>query len=212
MFERFTNAARRTVVLAQEEARVLQDDAIGSEHFLLALLHDDTDCAEVLESFGLRLEPLRREVETSHPRGDHRVQAGHIPFTPQAKAILEASLRESLHLGHDYIGNGHLLLGLIRQVDELPEPVGGAASLLREHDVAMSKLRQAITARLPAHDPRIPSPGIGHVIRLALDDEEYEQCRSAAIAAGKPLLDWARERLLATPRSGDTGQNVTEDR
>jgi ATP-dependent Clp protease ATP-binding subunit ClpA len=117
MFERFTNQARRVVVLAQEESRSLNHNYIGTEHLVLGLLREGQGTgAKALESLDVTVEAVRGEVETRIGRGDQQ-QSGHIPFTPRAKKALELSLRESLALGHDYIGTGHLMLGLIRQGD-----------------------------------------------------------------------------------------------
>ncbi len=117
MFERFTNQARRVVVLAQEESRNLNHNYIGTEHLLLGLLHEGKGTgARALESMDITLEAARREIETRVGRGNQQ-QPGHIPFTPRAKKSLELSLRESLALGQNYIGTGHLLLGLIRKGD-----------------------------------------------------------------------------------------------
>ena len=117
MFERFTNQARRVVVLAQEESRNLDHNYIGTEHLVLGLLREGQGTgARALESLGLTLEAVRGGVEARVGRGSQQ-QAGHIPFTPRAKKALELSLRESLALGQNYIGTGHLLLGLIRKGD-----------------------------------------------------------------------------------------------
>jgi ATP-dependent Clp protease ATP-binding subunit ClpA len=117
MFERFTNQARRVVVLAQEESRELNHNYIGTEHLVLGLLREaEGTGARALESAGITLEAARREVEARVPRGGEQ-QTGHIPFTPRAKKSLELSLRESLALGQSYIGTGHLVLGLLRKGD-----------------------------------------------------------------------------------------------
>jgi ATP-dependent Clp protease ATP-binding subunit ClpA len=115
MFERFTDRARRVVVLAQEEARALNHDYIGTEHLLLALIHEGEGvAAKALESLGISLEAVRHQVQEIIGQGQTPKQ-GHIPFTPRAKKVLELSLREAHQLGHDYIGTEHLLLGLIRE-------------------------------------------------------------------------------------------------
>jgi ATP-dependent Clp protease ATP-binding subunit ClpC len=115
MFERFTDQARRVVVLAQEEARMLNHGHIGTEHLLLGLVHEGEGvAARALESLNISLPAVRREVEEIIGRGE-RPPSGHIPFTPEAKQALELSLRESNQLGHNYIGTEHLLLGLLRE-------------------------------------------------------------------------------------------------
>ena len=117
MFERFTDRARRVVVLAQEEARMLNHNYIGTEHILLGLIHEGEGvAAKALESLGIRQEAVRRQVEEIIGQGQ-QAPSGHIPFTPRVKKALELSLRESLRLGHNYIGTEHILLGLIREGD-----------------------------------------------------------------------------------------------
>ena len=118
MFERFTDRARRVVVRAQEEARTLDHHYIGTEHILLALTHESTGglAAKVLESLGIGLEAVRQRVEEVTGRGE-QAPSGRIPFTPQAKKVLELALSESHVLGHNYIGTEHILLGLIREGD-----------------------------------------------------------------------------------------------
>src|SRR5215469_2723889 len=115
MFERFTDRARRVVVLAQEEARMLDHGYIGTEHLLLGLVHEgDGIAAKALEAMEISLDAVREQVETIIGRGQH-TESGHIPFTPRAKRVLELSLRESSLLGHNYIGTEHILLGLVRE-------------------------------------------------------------------------------------------------
>ncbi len=127
MFERFTNRARHTVVLAQEEARRLHHNYIGTEHILLGLLGEPEGvAARALENFGMSLEGARREVAAIVSPGQAAL-SGHIPFTPRAKKTLELALREALQLSHNYIGTEHILLGLIREGE------GVAAQVLRQH-------------------------------------------------------------------------------
>ena len=127
MFERFTDRARRVVVLAQDEARRLDHDYIGTEHLLLGLLHEGQGvAAQALDGLGVDLAEVRRRVEEIIGRGQH-APSGHIPFTPRAKKVLELSLREALDLGHDYIGTEHILLGIVR------EGQGVAAQVLAAH-------------------------------------------------------------------------------
>jgi hypothetical protein len=115
MFERFTDRARRVVVLAQEEARMLDHDYIGTEHLLLGLIHEQEGVAALaLRSMDISLEVVRSNVEDIIGRGQDP-PSGHIPFTPRAKSVLELSLREALQLSHDYIGTEHILLGVLRE-------------------------------------------------------------------------------------------------
>ena len=138
MFERFTDRARRVVVLAQEEARLLNHNYIGTEHLLLGLIHEGAGVAVgTLESLGISLEDVRQNVEEMIGRGQHAL-SGHIPFTPRAKKVLELSLRESQQLGHDYIGTEHILLGLIREGE------GVAAQVLVKLGADLNRARQQV--------------------------------------------------------------------
>src|SRR5262245_41751206 len=115
MFERFTDRARRVVVLAQEEARLLMHNYIGTEHLLLGLIHEGEGvAAKALDALGIELTEVRSRVEEIIGRGSETPSV-HIPFTPRSKKVLELSLREALELGHNYIGTEHILLGLIRE-------------------------------------------------------------------------------------------------
>ena len=136
MFERFTDGSRRVVVLAQEEARMLNHNYIGTEHILLGLIREgDGVAARALESLGISLDAVRQQVEEIIGRGQ-QAPSGHIPFTPRAKKVLELSLRESLQLGHGYIGTEHILLGLIREGD------GVAAQVLVRLGADLNRVRQ----------------------------------------------------------------------
>jgi ATP-dependent Clp protease ATP-binding subunit ClpC len=140
MFERFTDRARRVVVLAQEEARMLNHDYIGTEHILLGLLREGEGvAAKALTSLGISLGAVRQAVEEIIGRGEQPPsESGHIPFTPRAKKVLEFSLREALQLGHDYIGTEHILLGLIREGN------GVAAQVLVASGVDLNRARQRV--------------------------------------------------------------------
>ncbi len=147
MFERFSDRARRVVVLAQEEARMLQHGYIGTEHLLLGLIHEGEGiAAKSLRALDVDLETVRREVEALIGRGQHPVPGGHIPFTQRAKKSLELALREMVHLGHDYIGTEHLLLGLVREGD------GVAAQVLRQRGVELNRVRQEVIRQLHGHE------------------------------------------------------------
>ena len=138
MFERFTDRARRVVVLAQEEARLLTHNYIGTEHILLGLIHEGEGvAAKALESLGISLEAVRAQVEEIIGQGQSP-PTGHIPFTPRAKKVLELSLREALELKHNYIGTEHILLGLIR------EGQGVAAQVLVKLGADLSRVRQQV--------------------------------------------------------------------
>jgi ATP-dependent Clp protease ATP-binding subunit ClpC len=115
VFEKFTDRARRVVVWAQEEARTLNHDFIGTEHILLGLVREGQGvAAKALESLGISLEAVRQRVEDAVPPGQYS-RPGHIPFTPGAKKVLELSLSEAKLLGHRYVGTEHILLGLLRE-------------------------------------------------------------------------------------------------
>jgi ATP-dependent Clp protease ATP-binding subunit ClpC len=145
MFERFTDRARRVVVLAQEEARMLNHNYIGTEHILLGLIHEGEGvAAKGLESLGISLEAVRSQVEEIIGQGQ-QAPSGHIPFTPRAKKVLELSLREALQLGHNYIGTEHILLGLIREGE------GVAAQVLVKLGADLNRVRQQVIQLLSGY-------------------------------------------------------------
>jgi ATP-dependent Clp protease ATP-binding subunit ClpC len=145
MFERFTEKARRVVVYAQEEARMLNQNYIGTEHLLLGLIREqDGIAAKALESLNISLEDVHQQVEELIGRGTY-VPTGHIPFTPRAKKVLELSLREALQLGHNYIGTEHILLGLIREGE------GVAAQVLLNLGADLEKVRSAVIQLLSGY-------------------------------------------------------------
>ncbi|KZO59095.1 MULTISPECIES: ATP-dependent Clp protease ATP-binding subunit [Dietzia] len=145
MFERFTDRARRVVVLAQEEARMLNHNYIGTEHILLGLIHEGEGvAAKALESLGISLEAVRSQVEEIIGQGQ-QAPSGHIPFTPRAKKVLELSLREALQLGHNYIGTEHILLGLIREGE------GVAAQVLVKLGADLTRVRQQVIQLLSGY-------------------------------------------------------------
>jgi ATP-dependent Clp protease ATP-binding subunit ClpC len=155
MFERFTERARQVVVLAQDEARALKHDYIGTEHLLLGLLREEEGlAARVLETLGVELEEVRDQVARIVGQGEH-VATGQIPFTPRAKAVLELSLREALALGHNYIGTEHVLLGIAREND------GMAVRVLREVGVDVASIRDELLRLLSGvgrEQPAEPPP------------------------------------------------------
>ena len=145
MFEKFTDKARRVVVLAQEEAKLLNHNYIGTEHILLGLIHEGEGvAAKALEALGINLEQVREQVQDIIGQGQ-QAPSGHIPFTPRAKKVLELSLREALQLGHSYIGTEHLLLGLIREGE------GVAAQVLTKLGADTNKVRQQVIQLLSGY-------------------------------------------------------------
>ncbi len=151
MFERFTDRARRVVVLAQEEARTLNHNYIGTEHVLLGLIHEGEGvAAKALESLGISLEAVRQQVEQIIGQGQ-QPPSGHIPFTPRAKKVLELSLREALQLGHNYIGTEHILLGLIREGE------GVAAQVLVKLGADLNRVRQQVMQLLHGDQDKDPA-------------------------------------------------------
>ncbi|MGD0064667.1 MAG: Clp protease N-terminal domain-containing protein [Streptosporangiaceae bacterium] len=198
MFERFTSQSRYAIVAAQEEARSLDHNYIGSEHLLLGLLRDDeSTSAQLLASAGITLEAARQDVQELIGRGE-RPPGAHIPFTPPAKKCLELSLREALLLGDRYIGSGHLLLGLISQDDSV------AVKVLGRLGADPSRLRARVIRELKVHpeeqdDPAYIPPSASRLKPVTLRSQ-------GAIGA---RLDRIEERLTAIERHlGIAGENV----
>ena len=173
MFERFTDRARRVVVLAQEEARVLDHNYIGTEHILLGLIQEGEGvAARALESLGISLEAVRIQVQEMIGPGDE-APTGHIPFTPRAKKVLELSLREALGLGHNYIGTEHILLGLIREGE------GVAAQVLIKLGGNLDRVRQQVIQSL-ADASQLQAEQVGGV------PPRISQEQAMAMVAGGP--------------------------
>ena len=173
MFERFTDRARRVVVLAQEEARLLKHNYIGTEHIQLGLLREgDGVAARALEAVGIRLDAVRHEVKEIIGKGEGQ-SVGHIPFTPRAKKVLELSLREALQLGHNYIGTEHILLGLIREGE------GVAAQVLVKLGADLNRMRQQVIQLLHGYQGTEPSSG-----EPGEEPEHWETSRRMAAQAG----------------------------
>jgi ATP-dependent Clp protease ATP-binding subunit ClpA len=185
MFERFTNQSRRVVVLAQEEARMLDHNYIGTEHLLLGLLHEGRgSAARALEAVDVTLQGVRDQVIEIVGRGQAQ-PSGHIPFTPRAKKSLELSLREALQLGDGYIGTGHLLLGLIHQSDNV------AVKILNSLGADLKDLRVRVTEELrgnPEEGQNVPA------------ERERQQLKVFLRGEVKGLLDTIDNRLSAIER------------
>jgi len=187
MFERFTDRARRVVVLAQEEAKLLHHNYIGTEHILLGLIHEGEGiAAKALESLGISLDSVREQVQDIIGQGQ-QLPTGHIPFTPRAKKVLELSLREALQLGHNYIGTEHILLGLIREGE------GVAAQVLVKLGADLNRVRQQVIQLLSGYPGKDPV-GVGAT--------EREEHRSGGAQGGSQVLDQFGRNLTAAAREG----------
>ena len=194
MFERFTDRARRVVVLAQEEARLLNHSYIGTEHILLGLIHEGEGvAAKAMESLGISLEAVRSQVEEIIGQGGSS-PSGHIPFTPRAKKVLELSLREALQLGHNYIGTEHILLGLIREGE------GVAAQVLVKLGADLSRVRQQVIQLLSGYqggqgkgEPQAPGASGAPAAKEEPSDKGNSQILDQF---GRNLTQLAREKKL----------------
>src|SRR5580765_1135329 len=195
MFERFTDRARRVVVLAQEEARLLNHSYIGTEHILLGLIHEGEGvAAKALESLSISLEAVRNQVEEIIGQGGSS-PSGHIPFTPRAKKVLELSLREALQLGHNYIGTEHILLGLIREGE------GVAAQVLVKLGADLSRVRQQVIQLLsgyqgPQGGKEAAGAAPGSASAAAGQAESSGQGSLVLDQFGRNLTQLAREKKL----------------
>jgi ATP-dependent Clp protease ATP-binding subunit ClpC len=197
VFERFTERARQVVVLAQDEARVLKHNYIGTEHLLLGLLREEEGlAARALESMDITIEEVRKQVRRIVGEGDEPLATGQIPFTPRAKKVLELSLREAMALGHNYIGTEHILLGVVRENE------GVAARILLDFDADAEKVRNEVFRMLGGPGKRAATSPRGPVL-----DTEITRLRAAkdeAIERGQfdraaELRD--RERKLSSVRA-----------
>ena len=192
MFEKFTDKARRVVVLAQEEAKLLNHNYIGTEHILLGLIHEGEGvAAKALEALGINLEQVREQVQDIIGQGQQS-PSGHIPFTPRAKKVLELSLREALQLGHSYIGTEHLLLGLIREGE------GVAAQVLTKLGADTNKVRQQVIQLLSGYQGKEAVSVGGEVAPPQKGSQvldQYGRNLSHAAAEGKldPVVGRERE-------------------
>jgi ATP-dependent Clp protease ATP-binding subunit ClpC len=181
MFERFTDRARRVVVLAQEEAKMLNHNYIGTEHILLGLIHEGEGvAAKALESLGISLDAVREQVQDIIGQGQQQ-PTGHIPFTPRAKKVLELSLREALQLGHNYIGTEHILLGLIREGE------GVAAQVLVKLGADLNRVRQQVIQLLSGYQGK---------------EQVQVGGESTQAAQGSQILDQFGRNLTQAARDG----------
>jgi ATP-dependent Clp protease ATP-binding subunit ClpC len=182
MFERFTDRARRVIVLAQEEARLLNHNYLGTEHILLGLIHEGEGvAAKALESMGVSLEAVREQVQETMGEGQQTPAGSHIPFTPRAKKVLELTLREALQLGHNYIGTEHILLGLIREGE------GVAARVLVKLGADLGRVRQQVIDLLSGYQGK---------------EQMAATASSESIPAGSAVLDQYGRNLTQAAREG----------
>ena len=195
MFERFTDRARRVVVLAQEEARMLNHNYIGTEHILLGLIHEGEGvAAKALESMGTSLDAVRAQVEEIIGQGQ-QAPSGHIPFTPRAKKVLELSLREALQLGHNYIGTEHILLGLIREGE------GVAAQVLVKLGADLNRVRSTVIQLLSGYQGKEAVSQGGPAEGTASTSTVLDQFgRNLTVAAREGKLDPVIGRELEIER------------
>jgi ATP-dependent Clp protease ATP-binding subunit ClpA len=201
MFERFTDRARRVVVLAQEEARMLNHNYIGTEHILLGLIHEGEGvAAKALESLGISLEAVRQQVEEIIGQGQ-QAPSGHIPFTPRAKKVLELSLREALQLGHNYIGTEHILLGLIREGE------GVAAQVLVKLGADLNRVRQQVIQLLHGYRGEEPEGA-----DVALRERGLLAGVVARVNAIDSRLSAVEQRAGTGPDTGDLDQQIEQVR
>ena len=199
MFERFTERARQVVVLAQDEARALKHNYIGTEHILLGLLREEEGlAARVLESLDITVEEVRAQVARIVGQGDE-VTTGQIPFTPRAKKVLELALREALSLGHNYIGTEHILLGLVRENE------GVAARILLDFDADAEKIRNEIIRMLSGPGRR----GQAGAAASGASGREGQELEAARPVRAQP--DEARGRGQARPRGRPPDRDRARD-
>jgi prophage maintenance system killer protein len=216
-FQRYTDRARQVVVLAQEEARTLNHNYIGTEHILLALIHEGEGVgAKALESLGISLQGVRRQVKEIIGQGQ-QAPSGPIPFTPRARKVLELSLGEALRLGHNYVGTEHILLALIREGE------GVAAKVLVRLDADQNRVRQQVIQLLAGRQSRpgerVPPPGLGDYDKkiatamlqkdAALDAGEFE--RAAALRGEEKRLMDERAKRLAQWSAGVDVATLAEE-
>jgi ATP-dependent Clp protease ATP-binding subunit ClpC len=200
VFERFTDSARRSVVLAQEEARGLEHNYIGTEHLLLGLLREgDGIAARALVMLGLDASEARRQVEELVGRG-HGAPSAQIPFTPRAKKVLELALREALQLKHDYIGTEHILLGIVR------EGGGVATQVLTQSNLDLSSTRATVLGMLDRGDvvPESREAVTTEPARCSVCNTASPECGALFVRSGRLTVGHLIcERCLAAEDGGE---------
>jgi ATP-dependent Clp protease ATP-binding subunit ClpC len=208
MFERFTDRARQAVALSQEEAKMFGHDYVGTEHLLLGLIHEGEGvAAKALESLGISLQAVREQVEEIIGRGQHAPSAD-IPFTPRAKKVLELSLREATHLGHNYIGTEHILLGLMREGE------GVAAQVLVKLGANLNLVRQQVIELLQGYQGQ-DEPGRRRAARLRSAGRPQRGLLPQILARVESIdaqLSAMGLRVGAGPETGDLDRQITQAR
>jgi ATP-dependent Clp protease ATP-binding subunit ClpC len=208
MFERFTDRARRVIDLAQEEARMLSHNYIGTEHLLLGLIHEGEGvAAQALESLGISLEAVRQQVEEVIGLGQ-QVPSGRIPFTPRAKKVLELARREALQLGHHYIGTEHILLGMIREGE------GVAAQVLAGLGADLNGVRQQVLRLLHGSQGE-DEPASTRGARQRLPGRRQRGLLPEILARVESIdsqLSAIGQRVGAGPETGDLDQQIAQAR
>lgn len=203
MFERFTDRARRIVVLAQEEARALNRDHVGTEHILIALIRETGGVAgQAMQSLGVTAEAARQQVQEITGPGRPALKRGHLPFTPHGKRTLQRSLREAMALGHGYIGTEHILLGLVREGE------GTAMQVLGSLGVEPNAVRQEVIRLVSARQVRQPeTTRVNRRGKRKLLSEVRDRLAS---------LEWRlsvlEQRVGTTPDLGQLDQEITQVR
>jgi len=215
MFERFTDRARNVVVLAQDEARLLNHNYIGTEHILLGLIHEGEGvAAKALDLLGISLEAVRQQVEEIIGRGQ-QAPSGHIPFTPRAKKVLELSLREALQLGHNYIGTEHILLGLIREGKGVAAQVlvklGGNLDRVRQQVIALEQENPTTEELPPAARRRTVRTQASAAAEAFAHTERENAAQAAKLDEILSRLDSISGRLTAIERALNPGTAAGDD-
>ena len=212
MFERFTERARQVVVLAQEEARTLKHNYIGTEHILLGLLREEEGlAARVLESLDITVERVRAQVVRIVGSGEE-VTSGQIPFTPRAKKVLELALREALSLGHNYIGTEHILLGLVRENE------GVAARILLDFDADCEKIRDQVIRMLSGGSGRreggaaqVSATAVPAAPRASRERPKVPELQGLSDDELDKAIDHAIDQLLLEERDYSSRRRVLHD-
>jgi len=195
---KFTDPARRVLILATDEAQTRNCDHVGTEHILIGLITEgDGVAAKTLESIGISADVIGNRLPDMGHHQPHR--PGHIPFTPRAEKVLEQSLRETSLLGHDHIDTEHLLLALLHDSEAT-----GARLLVENGSMDVDQLRQHILRRTAASQRAPETVGPTNLTSIRLTDTEHAMCAVAAAKAGQRIDVWMREKVLDAAREHPT--------